>query len=92
MHSYHDAANCAECPLPTGDGLSEKADCAKLAQFHALKEGSLTLFAPGGVAHVYAINTPARPLVFASDGERFSRIKAPGKIRRFSQASAPLRI
>jgi hypothetical protein len=91
LHSYRRAANCAECPPDSANSLNEKADCASLAEIQALKQGSFSFDSPRGVAHLH-VGVPARALALASDGERFSPVNAPNKIRSFNPVSAPLRI
>jgi hypothetical protein len=92
FHSQHHQANCAECPPDTGNSLNQKADCSRLVQIQALKEGSISFAAPSGVAPIDAVDMPVRALALASDDERFSPVEAPNKIRSFDSASAPLRI
>ena len=91
-HSHRHAANCAECPSETGNGLNRKTSCSKLFQIQTLKEGSLSFAAPSGVAHIYAADTPVRVLALASAADRFSPVKPPNKIRSLDCAFAPLRI
>lgn len=91
-YSHHHTADCAECPPDTGNSLNQKPDCSRLLQIQALKEGSLSLAAPSGVSPIQAVDTPVRALALASDGTRFSPLKAPPKIRSLHSASAPLRI
>ncbi len=87
MHADHQGAECAECPPK-----SAKADCASFAEIQALKEASFSLDAARVVAHVQVVDMLARALASASDGERFSPVNAPNKIRSFDPVSAPLRI
>ncbi len=92
MHADHQGAECAECPPKSANSLNEKADCASFAEIQALKEASFSLDAARVVARVQVVDMLARALASASDGERFSPVNAPNKIRSFDPVSAPLRI
>jgi len=92
MHADHHGAECAECPPKSANSLNEKPDCASFAEIQALKEASLSLDAASVVARVQVVEMLARALASASDGERFSPLNAPNKIRSFDPVSAPLRI
>ena len=91
-HIHHNGAECAECPPKSANSLNEKADCASFAEIQALKEASFSLDAARVVARVQVVDMLARALASASDGERFSHVNAPNKIRSFDPVSAPLRI
>ena len=85
-------ANCSECPPGSGSNLKDKTDCSRLLQIQALKEGSVSLNTPGGVAQVHALDTPTQALAAAGNDDRFLPLKARYKLTSFSPVSAPLRI
>src|SRR6267378_3819196 len=68
------------------------ADCSSLVQIQALKEGSFSFDAPGGVAHVAVADTPAEALGLAGSGERSLLFDASQTIRSFNTPPVPLRI
>lgn len=92
FHSHHHASNCAECPADSANSLNEKSDCSSLVQIQALKEGSFSFDAPGGVAHVAVADTPAEALGLAGSGERSLLFDASQTIRSFNTPPVPLRI
>jgi hypothetical protein len=92
IHGLHHSANCAECPLKSGNSLNQKADCTSLVQLQMLKEASFSLDAPSGVPQFDADDTPRYALGLACDGETSLVSDAPRTIRTFSSASVPLRI
>jgi len=91
-HARHHGADCAECPPISGNSLSPKTDCSSLVQIQALKEGSFSFDAPGGVAHVAVADTPAEALGLAGSGERSLLFDASQTIRSFNTPPVPLRI
>ena len=92
IHAHHKDAECAECPPKSGNSLNQKADCTSLVQIEALKEGSFSLDAPSGVAHVAVADTPADALGLAGSGERSLLFDASQTIRSFNTPPVPLRI
>ncbi len=92
IHAHHKDAECAECPPKSGISLSQKPDCAALVQIQALKEGSFSLEAPGGVAQFDAADTPDYAIGLAYDSEHSSVLDASRTIRNSNPASVPLRI
>ena len=92
IHAHHQGAECAECPPKSENSLGQKADCARLVQVQALKEGSFSLDAPSGAAQFDIARTPAYTLGLVSDGERSLVFDASRAIRSSSSASVPLRI
>src|SRR5882762_525489 len=90
-HTRHHGADCAECPT-SGNSLSPKADCSRLVQIQALKEGSFSFDAPSGVAHVAVADTPADTLGLTGSGERSLLFDASQTIRSFNTPPVPLRI
>src|SRR5467141_872890 len=91
-HARHHGADCAECPPTSGNSLSPKADCSRLVQIQALKEGSFLFDAPSGVAHVAAADTPADAHGLAGSGERSLLFGASQTIRSLNTPPVPLRI
>lgn len=92
IHAHHKRAECAECPPKSANSLNQKADCASLVQIQALKEGSFSLDAPGGVAQFDVADTTAYTLGLPCDGERSLFFDASRTIKSSSSASVPLRI
>ena len=91
-HSRHHGADCAECPPTSGNSLSPKADCSRLVQIQALKEGSFFFDAPSGVAYVAVADTPADALGLAGSGERSLLFDDSQTIRSFNIPPVALRI
>lgn len=92
IHAHHKGAECAECPPKSGSSLNQKAYCASWVQIQALKEGSFSLDAPGGVAQFDVADTPPYSLGSPCDGERSLFFDASRTIKTSGSASVPLRI
>ena len=70
QRGHHHGAPCAECPPQAGNRLNQKADCSRMAEIQALREGSFSFDAPTGPAQ-FMTNRPADRLPLGFAGQRF---------------------